>query len=72
MLQTGNAPVVANYTDAEAILKDVQRTRANLEANLDLIIRSKGDLDVYGLIDELAKEGWVMIHCYAASNEIFK
>ena len=60
MLQAGNAPIIANYTDAEAILKDVQRTRANLEANLDLIIRSKGDLDVYGLIDELAKEGYVM------------
>ena len=59
MLQPGNAPIIANYTDAEAILKDVQRTRANLEANLDLIIRSKGDLDVYGLIDELAKEGYV-------------
>ena len=57
MLQAGNAPVVANYADAEEILKDVQRTRANLESNLDIILRSKSDLDVYGLIDELAREG---------------
>ncbi len=54
---SGNAPLCGTYSEAEAVLRDVQRTRANLEANLDVILRSKSDLDVYGLIDQLAKEG---------------
>ena len=54
---TGNAPVVANYVDAETTLKNVQLSRANLESNLDIILRGKNDIDIYDFIDQLSQDG---------------
>ena len=52
----GNAPVVANYADAEDVLHKVQQARHLLETNLSTILRSKQEGEVYNLINELTRD----------------
>ncbi|XP_064621520.1 TALPID3 protein-like [Lineus longissimus] len=43
--------------DAEVILQKIQANRSCLEANLETILRSQQDADVYSLIDDLTRDG---------------
>ena len=51
-----NAPVQDNYADAEAVLKMVESRKENLEANLETMLRTRQDQQVYSLVDQITQE----------------
>ena len=51
-----NAPVVANYTDAQDTLQRVMESREYLESNLDAILRARKDAELYSFIDHITRD----------------
>ena len=46
-----NAPVVSGYKDAKDILQQVRQTRGFLESNLESVLRSRREVEVYSMLE---------------------
>lgn len=57
--KSGNAPVLASYTDAEETLQKIMTSRAYLHDNLDVILRNHNDAEVVNFIEELTRDAYV-------------
>ena len=52
-----NAPIQANYADAQSVLRDVKKLRSNLETNLQTICRSRQETDIFNMLSEGTQKG---------------
>ncbi|KAK3597345.1 hypothetical protein CHS0354_034588 [Potamilus streckersoni] len=48
-----NAPLLPGFKDAEGILRQVQKSRGYLEANLETVIKARQETEVYSLLQAL-------------------
>lgn len=46
-----NAPVLPGFKDAEEILRQVRQTRGFLEANLEAVLRTRREVEVYSMLE---------------------
>ncbi|KAK3094147.1 hypothetical protein FSP39_024713 [Pinctada imbricata] len=55
-LQLAKTPPVSNFSDAREILREVRQTRACLEANLEAVQRSRREVEVYSVMENMYHE----------------
>jgi hypothetical protein len=58
-----NAPLPPGFSEAEKVLNDVTRTRAFLEANLQTVLRSQHESEVYAMLGNLYHDRYGFIYC---------
>ena len=74
----GNAPVVAKYMDAQSTLRQAQTLQQHLEGNLDAVLRSRQELDLFsgktmmneGKVEDLRVKKMVDKHIKSMNAEI--
>lgn len=57
-----DAPVSNKFDDAHRVLQSVVTERQTLEDNLELLLRSRRDVDIYTLLDAASSDGTEMSH----------
>ena len=66
-----NAPVPDGFTEARSVLQEVENNRTVLETNLQRVLRNRGDVEVYSLVEALYHDGCVAFITTALIWDIF-